>query len=49
MRRNSTLKSLKEYVKDHYPDASYGAYSIENDSKVAVVIVASKYSPNNYW
>lgn len=49
MRRNSTLKSLKEYVKDHYPDASYGVYSIEDDSKVAVIIVANKYSPNNYW
>ncbi|KAI0839748.1 2-oxoisovalerate dehydrogenase beta subunit [Hypoxylon sp. FL0890] len=45
----STLKSLATYVKEHYPNASYGAYPIENDSKVAVIIVANKYSPNNYW
>ncbi|KAI1498100.1 subunits of heterodimeric actin filament capping protein Capz [Biscogniauxia marginata] len=45
----STLKSLSTYVKEHFPNASYGVYPIENDSKVAVVIVANKYSPNNYW
>ncbi|KAI0164206.1 subunits of heterodimeric actin filament capping protein Capz [Xylariaceae sp. FL1272] len=45
----STLKSLSTYVSEHYPSASYGAYPIENDSKVAVVIVANKYSPNNFW
>ncbi|KAI2463732.1 2-oxoisovalerate dehydrogenase beta subunit [Annulohypoxylon bovei var. microspora] len=45
----STLKSLATYVKEHFPNASYGAYPIENDSKVAVIIVANKYSPNNFW
>ncbi|KAI0888043.1 subunits of heterodimeric actin filament capping protein Capz [Annulohypoxylon maeteangense] len=45
----STLKSLSTYVKEHFPNASYGAYPIENDSKVAVIIVANKYSPNNFW
>ncbi|SPO04913.1 probable F-actin-capping protein subunit alpha [Cephalotrichum gorgonifer] len=46
---NSTLKALSTYVKDHYQNASYGAYPIEHDSKVAIVIVANKYSPNNFW
>ncbi|KAI1814875.1 subunits of heterodimeric actin filament capping protein Capz [Poronia punctata] len=46
---NSILKSLSPYVKEHYPSASYGVYPIENDSKVAIIIVANKYSPNNYW
>jgi F-actin capping protein alpha subunit len=36
-------------VKEHFPKAAYGVYPIENDSKIAVVIVASKYSPNNFW
>ncbi|CAJ2504875.1 Uu.00g122690.m01.CDS01 [Anthostomella pinea] len=45
----STLKSLATYAKEHYPNASYGVYPIENDSKVAIVIVANKYSPNNFW
>ncbi|KAK3492381.1 putative F-actin-capping protein [Neurospora hispaniola] len=45
----STVKGLSAYVKEHFPNAAYGAYPIENDSKIAVVIVANKYSPNNFW
>ena len=47
--RKSTIKGLSAYVKEHFPNAAYGAYPIENDTKVAVVIVANKYSPNNFW
>ena len=47
--RKSTLKSLSTYAKEHYPNAVYGAYPIENDTKLAVIIVANKYSPNNFW
>ncbi|PHH51583.1 F-actin-capping protein subunit alpha [Ceratocystis fimbriata CBS 114723] len=46
---NSTIKSLKAYVNEHFPKAFFGAYPAENDSKVAVMIVSSKYSPNNFW
>jgi len=45
----STLKSLGAYVKEHFANASYGVYPIENDSKLAIIIVANKYSPNNFW
>ncbi|KAK4063177.1 hypothetical protein Trihar35433_8972 [Trichoderma harzianum] len=45
----STLKSLGGYVKEHFPNAALGAYPVESDSKVAVVVVANKYSPNNFW
>ncbi|KAI0174390.1 F-actin-capping protein subunit alpha [Pestalotiopsis sp. NC0098] len=45
----STLKSLSTYVSEHYPNAAYGAYPIENDTKVAIIIVSNKYSPNNFW
>ncbi|KAJ4293756.1 hypothetical protein N0V88_005264 [Collariella sp. IMI 366227] len=45
----SILKGLATYVKEHFPNAAYGAYPIENDSKIAIIIVANKYSPNNYW
>ncbi|KAI1741730.1 2-oxoisovalerate dehydrogenase beta subunit [Xylaria scruposa] len=45
----STLKNLSTYVKEHYPNASYGVYPTENDTKVAIIIVANKYSPNNFW
>jgi len=45
----SLLKSLSPYVKEHYPSVSYGAYPIENESAIAIIIVANKYSPNNFW
>lgn len=49
MFRKSTLKALATYVKEHFTNAAYGAYPIEGDSKIAIVIVANKYSPNNFW
>lgn len=45
----SLLKGLDTHVKEHYSDASYGVYPIEGDSKVAIVVVANKYSPSNFW
>lgn len=47
--RKSVLKGLSSYVGEHFTNAAYGAYPVENDSKIAVVIVANKYSPNNFW
>jgi F-actin capping protein alpha subunit len=47
--RKSLLKSLSAHVQEHYPNASYGAYPIDGDSKLAIVLVANKYSPNNFW
>jgi len=46
---NSIIKSLGTHVKEHYPNASYGVYPIEDDSKIAILVVANKYSPNNFW
>ena len=45
----STLKSVSAYVKEHFPNAAYGVYPIEDDSKIAIIVVANKYSPNNFW
>lgn len=47
--RKSVLKSLGSHVKEHFPSASYGVYPIEDDSKLAILVVANKYSPNNFW
>lgn len=47
--RKSLLKSLGTHVKEHYATASYGVYPIENDTKLALVVVANKYSPKNFW
>ncbi|RAL67346.1 hypothetical protein DID88_008105 [Monilinia fructigena] len=45
----SILKSLGPHVAEHFPNASYGAFPIEDDSKIAILVVANKYSPNNFW
>lgn len=45
----STLKSLGPYVKEHFANAAFGVYPIESNSKIAIAIVANKYSPNNFW
>ncbi|KAJ5604382.1 subunits of heterodimeric actin filament capping protein Capz [Penicillium lagena] len=45
----SLLKSLGVHAREHYPSCSYGVYPIENDSTVAIVLVANRYSPNNFW
>jgi capping protein alpha len=47
--RKSAQKSLETYVKEHFPNAAYGVYPTENDSKLAIIIVGNKYSPNNFW
>ncbi|RDL37188.1 Subunits of heterodimeric actin filament capping protein Capz [Venustampulla echinocandica] len=45
----SLLKSVGAHVKEYYPSASCGIYPIEDDSKIAILVVANKYSPNNFW
>ncbi|KAK3186213.1 F-actin-capping protein subunit alpha [Lecanicillium sp. MT-2017a] len=45
----STLKALGTYVGEHFPNAAYGVFPTESDSKIAIAIVANKYSPNNFW
>ncbi|KOS17295.1 F-actin-capping protein subunit alpha [Escovopsis weberi] len=46
---NSIFKNLGSYVKEHFPSAAFGAYPIESDSKIAIVIVANKYNSKNFW
>lgn len=45
----SLLKSLSAHATEHYPSSSYGVYPIENDSAIAILLVANRYSPNNFW
>lgn len=47
--RKSTLKSIGLYIEEHFPNASFGVYPVENDTKLAILIVGSKYSPKNFW
>jgi len=45
----SLLKSLTTHAREHYPSCSFGVYPGENDSSVTILLVANKYSPNNFW
>ncbi|KAJ5463871.1 hypothetical protein N7475_007006 [Penicillium sp. IBT 31633x] len=45
----SLLKSFGVHAREHYPNCSYGVYPIENDSAIAIILVANRYSPNNFW
>lgn len=45
----SLLKSLSAHAAEHYPSSSYGVYPIENDSALVILLVANRYSPNNFW
>ncbi|PGH27709.1 hypothetical protein AJ80_00496 [Polytolypa hystricis UAMH7299] len=45
----SLLRSLSTHAEEHYQSCSYGVYPTENDTAVAIVLVANKYSPNNFW
>lgn len=45
----SIIKSLSSHAAEHYPSSSYAAYPLDNESSIAIVLVANKYSPNNFW
>ncbi|KAH7069903.1 F-actin-capping protein-like protein subunit alpha-1 [Paraphoma chrysanthemicola] len=45
----SLVKSLSTHTSEHYPKSSHGVYPTQDDSALAIVTVANKYSPTNYW
>ena len=45
----SLNKAFSQHASEHYPSSSIGVYPIENDSGVALLLVANKYSLNNFW
>lgn len=45
----SLSKALTAYANEHYPSSSSGVYPTADDGKIAIVLVANKYSPNNFW
>jgi capping protein alpha len=42
-------KALRAHADEHYPSATVGVFPAENDSKIALILVSNKYSPNNFW
>ncbi|RHZ61294.1 F-actin-capping protein subunit alpha [Aspergillus turcosus] len=45
----SLLKALAKHAAEHYPNCSYGVYPTEDGTAVAILLVANRYSPNNFW
>ncbi|KAJ4349537.1 F-actin-capping protein subunit alpha [Didymosphaeria variabile] len=43
------LKTLRSHGTEHYPEYNIGVYPTNDDSQIALLTVASKYSPANYW
>ncbi|MCJ1336336.1 F-actin-capping protein subunit alpha [Bachmanniomyces sp. S44760] len=44
----SLLKSFSNHAHEHFPSSTYGVYST-NDGALAILLVANKYSPSNFW
>lgn len=45
----SLLKAFATYADEHYPSSSILVCPADNDASIAIVLVANKYSPSNYW
>lgn len=43
------LQSVQKQAAEHFPSFSAGVYPTDSDSKIAIVLVANKYSPQNFW
>jgi capping protein alpha len=45
----SLQKSFAGASAEHFRSSSIGVYPTDNDSSIALVLVANKYSPQNFW
>ncbi|KAL5118613.1 hypothetical protein ACEQ8H_003464 [Pleosporales sp. CAS-2024a] len=45
----SLVKQLSTHASEHYPKSSYGVFPTSDDGSLAIITVANKYSPTNYW
>ncbi|KAI9827870.1 MAG: F-actin-capping protein subunit alpha [Phylliscum demangeonii] len=45
----SLSKAFAAYANEHYTTACCGVYPVDDDSALAIVLVANKYSPQNFW
>lgn len=45
----SLQKSLALHAREYYPSSTHGVYATHADSAIAILLVANKYSPNNFW
>jgi capping protein alpha len=45
----SLQKSFASSTVEHFPSSTIGIYPIQSDSAIAILLVANKYSPQNFW
>lgn len=45
----SLITALAKHANEHYDSASYSVFPSSDDSNLAIVLVANKYSPSNFW
>ena len=45
----SLLKSFSAAATEHFPSSKVGVFPTESDSSIAILLVANKYSPQNFW
>ena len=47
--RTSLLKSLSIHAREHFPAVTFSVFPTSDDSILAIVLVANRYSPSNFW
>jgi capping protein alpha len=47
--RKSLLKSLSTHAAEHYSNPTFSVFPTNSDTTLAIILVANKYSPSNYW
>ncbi|KAL1586428.1 hypothetical protein WHR41_05214 [Cladosporium halotolerans] len=45
----SLQKSFSKAAAEHFPSSVVGIYPTSSDSDIAILLVANKYSPQNFW
>ncbi|KAK4895121.1 hypothetical protein LTR27_006727 [Elasticomyces elasticus] len=45
----SLLKAFSAAAAEHFPSSTVGVYPTDSDSSIAILLVANKYSPQNFW
>lgn len=45
----SLLKTLSIHAREHFPASTYSIFPSSDDSTLAILLVANKYSPSNFW
>ncbi|KAK0945520.1 F-actin-capping protein subunit alpha [Friedmanniomyces endolithicus] len=45
----SLLGSFSAAATEHFPSSKVGVFPTESDSSIAILLVANKYSPQNFW